>query len=260
MNDSIVDISGLHFSYDGAAVLEDVEFKLRRGTFMALLGPNGGGKTTLIKLILGILKPQRGRIRVFGEAPGQHPERIGYVPQHMVVRPGFPIRVEDVVLMGLQGKLKRRFGYSAQDRERARLALSQAGVAELAQRRMCQLSGGQRQRVLIARALVTDPELLIFDEPTSNIDPHGTYCFFDLLAELGQDKTILLVSHDIAITAPHINAMACINRRLLQNDRPRLTSEMLKLLYGEHQESCAMQCFISDLSHLVEEHQHHVDT
>jgi len=257
---SVIDVDSVSYHYDGEVVLSDISLRVHKGEFLALLGPNGGGKTTLLKLLLGLLKPASGRISILGKQPGQVRKRIGYVPQHTNFNPGFPITVEQVTLLGLT---RKRFsvgpGYSRAEYELARSALARVDVEHLCAVPVQSLSGGQLQRVLIARALINNPELILFDEPTSSIDPHGTYCFHEMLSRLGDNLTIVLVSHDMSVTAPIIDSVACVNRHLIYNNKPELTASMLSLMYGVHTDSCPMSIYLSDLSQFVVEHQHHVD-
>lgn len=263
MKPAVVELENLSFAYRTEAVLESVNLRVTQGEFLALLGPNGGGKTTLLKLMLGLLKPADGSVRILGRKPAQVERHIGYVPQQTKYNPGFPITVEQVVLLGIvRRRLSPGLGYHRADREKARLALSRVDIESLSDTPIQTLSGGQLQRVLIARAIVNSPALLVFDEPTSSIDPHGTYCFYEMLAKLGDELsqlTIVLVSHDISVTAPMIDSVACVNRQLIYNNRPELTPQMLSLMYGVHADDCPMSVYLSDLSRFVVDHQHHVD-
>ena len=244
-----VSIDNLNFSYTGTPILTDIHMTLSQGSFMAIVGPNGSGKTTLLKLILGLLQPDSGTVQVFGKAPGKGNTRIGYVPQSAASRPDFPITVMEVVLMGLKHSGLRTFVYTREERGRAAEALQKAGIEKhLYGRRMDRLSGGQRQRVFIARALVDNPELLVFDEPTSNIDPEGRFCFFELMAKLKKTLTIIVVSHDLSIVASKVTDIVCVNRRLIHNREGTLTHEMLALLYGAHEHTCPMAEYMHDVS------------
>ncbi len=228
MSTPVIEIENVSYGYDAATVLEDISLVVRRGEFLALLGPNGGGKTTLLKLILGLLTPATGSIKVLGGKPGKVKRRVGYVPQYTNFNPGFPITVEQVTLLGiLRPRLSPGLGYSKAQVGRAHEALARVDIAHLAKKPVQGLSGGQLQRVLIARALINEPELLIFDEPTSSIDPHGTYCFYEMLGRLGDNLTVVLVSHDISVTAPIIDTVACVNHHLIYNNKPELTPHML---------------------------------
>ncbi|THB71660.1 MAG: ABC transporter ATP-binding protein [Desulfovibrio sp.] len=244
----VIEVSKVSFAYTDAPVLEKVDLCVHQGDFLAVVGPNGGGKTTLLKLILGLLTPDSGEVRVFGRSPKNARARMGYVPQYADLQPGFPITVLQVALMGLPGSRLSGFTHTRKEKSLARQALARVGVADLERRRMDALSGGQRQRVLVARALASNPELLIFDEPTSNIDPHGKFCFYEMLAELGQDMTIVVVSHDLSVTAAKVSSVACVNHTLLHNSKPEFTPEMLTLLYGAHGHTCPMGEYIDSVS------------
>jgi zinc transport system ATP-binding protein len=177
---------------------------------LAVVGPNGGGKTTLLRLMLGQLKPHLGTVRVFGRAPERSRNRIGYVPQHLQFDPQFPISALDAVKMG---RVERHLAgpYRRRDAEAARLALEQVDLADAANRAFAELSGGQRQRVLIARALVAGPELLLLDEPTANVDADVEARLYDLLHELNQRLTVVMVSHNLNVVTRHASHVACVN-------------------------------------------------
>ncbi len=246
----VISIHDLAFAYDGEATLADVSLSVNQGDFLAMVGPNGGGKTTLLKLMLGLLKPLSGTIEIMGDAPQRAMGRIGYVPQHTTVRPGFPITVLETVLMGVNRKNRQRFGHSKQDRDQAMNAVRQVGLAGKEQNRFGDLSGGQMQRALIARALVSEAELLLLDEPTANVDPQGSFCLYDFLRNLSANKhiTIVTVSHDLSILGSHISSIACVNKQLLHNNKPKLTRPMLKMLYGTHEHTCAMDEFMKTMA------------
>jgi len=252
MTDAAVEISNLHFAYDTAPVLQDLNLQVGSGDFLAVLGPNGGGKTTLLKLILGLLAPDRGTIRVFGMTPQQAMGRIGYVPQHAATQPSFPITVLEVTLMGLKSARRPGFGYRKKDKDRALAALERVGMADLAQRRMDALSGGQRQRALVARALAGEPDLLIFDEPTANIDPQGKLCLYELLATLKEGITIIIVSHDLVVASVQVSAIAAVNRTCIATRGNRLTPEMISLIYGAHKHTCPLDDLLQDPSAILQ--------
>ncbi len=236
----VIALDGVAFRFDREPILEDINLRIPRGSFTVIVGPNGGGKTTLLHLILGLYRPERGQVRVFGDRPGSHPERIGYVPQHGNLPPGFPATVEQVVLMGLPHDHRHGPLFFADERERARQALDRTGIIELADRLYGALSGGQRQRVLIARALITEPELLLLDEPFSNIDPYGRACIYETLDSLGHELTRVMVSHDLGITRQAVSQVIAVNRWLVSGDGPTITDEMLALMYGQHDQGCPM--------------------
>jgi zinc transport system ATP-binding protein len=250
MNDPAVDIENLAFSYNGRPALAGVNLRVERGAFMAVIGPNGGGKTTLVKLMLGLLQPDAGNIRVLGERPPRAFRRIGYVPQHTHARAGFPITVLDTALMGVDRSRQGLFGRSRAARDKALEALARVNMSEHAARLFGELSGGQKQRVLIARALAADAELLLLDEPTASIDPHGSFCFFDFLCKMGEARklTTVAVSHDMSLLTTRISAVAAVNRSVISSQGPELSKEMLELLYGQHEHTCAMDDYIAQLS------------
>ena len=227
----IIEVKELRFAYNGVPILDEVQFTVTSGDFVAVIGPNGGGKTTLLKLLLGILKPDRGRIRILGLPPKKAAPNVGYVPQGVGVNRSVPVSVLDVVLMGrLQGCGGwRRF--SKKDRVMAEEALMRVGMLRLSRRRMGELSGGQRQRVLVARALVSNPDLLFLDEPTSNVDTKGQTEFYEFLKELNEKVTILLVSHDTAALSVYAKSVACVSRYVNFHHRPEVTREMLRNPY-----------------------------
>ena len=250
---TVIELAGVSFAYDGQDVLTDVNLTVRAGDFLAIIGPNGGGKTTLVKLMLGILAPRTGSVRVLGADPRDIRPAVGYVPQHAKVQPSFPVTVQEVVLLGLRRKdgllAPRRWPcYRPEQKRKALDTLRMVDMADLAGRRFDALSGGQKQRVLVARALVSDPALLLFDEPTSNIDPQGKVCLFDLLAALSTSITIVMVSHDPISASSRISGVAAVNRTLIQNPSRELTPRMLELIYGTHDASCPLDEYIRGVS------------
>lgn len=233
MQDELIAVDHVSFAYGAVPVLQDVTLHVRKGEFLGIVGPNAGGKSTLLKLILGLLKPQSGTVRVLGKRPRQQRWQIGYVPQYPAFARDFPINVEQVVLQGrLTGK--RWWGrYSADDRRAAQAALQELEAENLAKRPIGALSGGQLQRILLARALVSEPQILILDEPTANIDMRLESDIFDHLRELNQRMTILVVSHDIAFISDYVSRVACINRTLVCHETTAIDGEMIQDLYGE---------------------------
>ena len=238
MQEKIIQIRGVNFFYGDNPVLEDVDLDIHPGEFIAVLGPNGGGKTTLIKLMLGLFTPSSGEVRIFGREPKHSVHRIGYLPQHVQVKDDVPVTVLEIVLMGLVRSGKFGWFYSQKDREQAGRALEKVEMRQYENYNIAQLSGGQKQRVYIARALASNPDLLILDEPTSNIDPQGKFCFYEFLTSLSSSVTILVVSHDLSITSAGIHSLGCLNKHLVYNPEPKLTQEMFELLYGVHRHSC----------------------
>ncbi|MGD9409641.1 MAG: ABC transporter ATP-binding protein [Thiohalocapsa sp.] len=229
-----ISLTGVHFAYGEVPVLQDVSLDVARGEFLGIVGPNAGGKSTLLKLILGLLKPSAGGIRVLGEPPRRARRRIGYVPQYPGFARDFPIGVEDVVLMGRFGLGWRLGPWTKADRSAAAAALDEVEALDLRARQIGTLSGGQLQRVLLARALVGEPQLLILDEPTANIDQRLEGEIFELLAQLNRRLTIVVVSHDIAFISAYVSRVACLNRTLVCHTTDSIDGQIIQDLYGEH--------------------------
>lgn len=243
MPDTVAELRGVSFSYGaGTRVLDNVDLTLRRGDYLAVLGPNGGGKSTLLRLLLGALAPDSGLVRLFGGPPHQARGRIGYMPQLTRPRKDFPIIVRDAVLQGLAGRAGRWLRYTAEERSRAGRALERVGMADSAGRRLANLSGGQQQRALIARALVADPELLLLDEPAASVDAASKTALFELLAGLNQNMTIVCVSHDLSVIGSGVKSVACVNRTMHFHDAPELDAGMLRMMYGaDHAQRCPVE-------------------
>ena len=234
MREIVAELSGVSFAYaPGNPVLDRVDLVLHRGDYLAVLGPNGGGKSTLLKLLLGSLAPTTGMLRVFGGPPARARSRMGYMPQLLRPRVDFPVTVQDAVRMGLVGRTARGLGYSAAETDRARAALERVGLAGLEHRRLAELSGGQQQRAFIARALVAEPEILLLDEPTASVDAGGKTALFELLAGLNRDMTIVYVSHDLAVIGCGVKSVACVNRTVHFHDAPEVDADMLRMMYGQ---------------------------
>ena len=227
-----IELRGVELSLGGSAVLEQIDLTVPRGDFLGLIGPNGGGKTMLLKILAGLVRPDAGEVTVLGLPPSEARGRIGLVPQTPVFDRNFPIRVIDVVLMGRLGQARLLRGFAAEDRRRADEALYQVGLSKLAGRQIGRLSGGQLQRVLIARALAMDAELLMLDEPTSALDAGTAGQLLGLLGELAGEHTVVLVAHDVGMIYRHVRNVACLNRRLHQHPVQELTRERLERLYG----------------------------
>jgi zinc transport system ATP-binding protein len=229
----IVIFERVSFSYGGEPmVLEEVDLSIEEGEFLGLVGPNGGGKSTLLKILLGLLEPMAGRVEVLGRTPARACGELGYVPQFAAFPRDFPISVAEVVLQGRLSHSRLWGGYRAVDREVTREAMMETGVWEIRARPIGSLSGGQLQRALIARALATQPRILVLDEPTASIDPTTEKGIFDLLRELKQRMTIIVVSHDIGFISHYVTRVACLNHRLVCHTTSELTGEMIRELYG----------------------------
>ena len=255
MGNSIVEIKNIWFAFNGQTVLEDVSLDIRQGDFIAMIGPNGGGKTTLLKLMLGLLRPNKGTIRVLGDPTAKASHHIGYVSQDVHINRSFPITAIDVVLMGKLEPGKRWAKSSVQDRTDALNALERMEIADCASSKIGELSGGQRQRVFIARALVTQPKVLLLDEPTASIDAKGQAEFYRLLKELNKDITILVVSHDLVAISTYVKSVACVNKRLHYHHQAEITGEMLEEMYPcTDEEVCPVELIAHGLPHRVLKH------
>ncbi len=227
-----VEFSDVWFSYDGRPLLKGINLTIPRLDFACIIGPNGSGKTTMLKLILGLLRPDRGRIRVLGREPVEARPMTGYVPQQMHVDTKFPVSVLEVVLMGRLGPARLFGGYTAEDIEASMEALSEVGLADEARRPFSSLSGGQQQRVLIARAIVSDPALLLMDEPTSNLDIHSEEHLHELLAKLNDTRTIITVSHDLGFVSKFVKSVVCVKGRAVRHPTRDVEGRLFESLYG----------------------------
>ena len=232
MTDPVIRIENVSFSYDGAAVLEHVDLEIAARDFACFVGPNGGGKTTLLKLILGLLAPTAGRVRVFGATPELARRRIGYMPQYAQVDPSFPVSAMDVVLMGRMGRAETVGPFRKSHREAAGKALAEVGLYDLRRRPFGALSGGQRQRTLIARALATEPEILLLDEPTASLDAVMEAGLYELLRHLNERLTVVTVSHDLGFVSRFVKTVVCIKRCVVVHPTSEITGEAILEMYG----------------------------
>ncbi|MDD4175336.1 MAG: metal ABC transporter ATP-binding protein [Kiritimatiellae bacterium] len=206
----VIDVRDVCFAYNGQEVLHNVTFSVAPRALVAVVGPNGGGKTTLLKLLLGEHAPRYGTIRVLGAAPAAARTRVGYVPQAAPFDPSFPVSVSEAVLMGRVAK--SRFGhYGRADYAAAGLALERVGLSGFGRRSFAELSGGERQRVLIAQALAGGSELLLLDEPVANVDPEHASRLYELFKALTQEITVMMVSHNLSVVTGHATHVLCIN-------------------------------------------------
>lgn len=231
-----IEVRNVDFSYGEAPVLSNVNLSVKSGDFLAIIGPNGGGKSTLMKLVVGLLKPSSGEIRVFGEKVPSKRVSLGYVPQNTNRNLDFPITVEECVSTGLP--------HYKSDPGKVRELLETVKMETFAGRKLGELSGGERQRVLIARALAGSPRILFLDEPSSNIDAKGQEDLYGLLADLNASMTIVIVSHDLMVLSRHVKSVACVNREVHFHSGSEITPEMMQNMYGEE-----MDLIAHDVSH-----------
>lgn len=232
-----IEIEKVSFRYDKQSILEDISLCVDEHDFMAIIGPNGGGKSTLLKLILGLLKPTQGTIKLFGNPSKQILGNIGYVPQNTNINIDFPIKVIEAVLMGHLEKKRALFGYKKSEIECAMGALEQVGMADFAHHKIGSLSGGQRQRVMIARSLCAHPKILLLDEPTASIDITGQRKIYELLKNLNQYITVVVVSHDISVILEYANKAAHINKKLVFHD----LSNRFKQTFSKQEHFCEVE-------------------
>ncbi len=230
--DTIINIDDVSFSYSNIPVVRNVNLAIREGEFLGVIGPNAGGKSTLLKLILGLLQPDAGEITVFGKRPEKGRSRIGYVPQHPAFSRDFPINVLDAVLLGRLGETRWYGGYTQEDKEIAINALKAVEIDNIRNQTIDSLSGGQLQRVLIARALASRPDILILDEPTANIDVRAEEEIFGLLKQYNDHMTIIVVSHDIGFISGYVNRVACLNQTMLCHTTSEISGKTIEELYG----------------------------
>ncbi|MFD3447711.1 metal ABC transporter ATP-binding protein [Microbacteriaceae bacterium 4G12] len=253
----VLEIEHVSFRYEAQNVLEDIDFNIPKGAFVALVGPNGSGKSTLLKCILGILKPKEGSIRLFGTDSRKFKQwsKIGYVSQKAnSFNSGFPATVFEVVSMGLTSKMGLFHFMNKEHKEKVRKAIADVGMTEFMDRNIGELSGGQQQRIFIARALVSEPELIILDEPTVGVDAGNVQNFYNMLENLNKNLgiTLLLVTHDIGAITDKVTQVACLNKYLYFHGETEEFNEMkqkdLSLFYGH---------YVHALDHNHEhEHQH----
>lgn len=237
---TIIEFKRVSFGYTAEYILKDVSMVIHEGDYIGIIGPNGGGKTTFLKILVGLLEPQHGEVFIFGKSRQEFKKRslIGYVPQKAAYfDQNFPATVMEVVLMGRSAKKGLLKFLDTEDTIKAREALRKVGMDDFADRLIGELSGGQQQRVLIARALALDPRVLVLDEPTVGVDVRHQEQFYKLLKELNQQLglTLLLVSHDIDVVANEVTELACINQTLVYHGEPEkfIKEDYIKNLYGK---------------------------
>lgn len=236
-----IEIKNVSVYYDNVCALKDVNLKVKKGEFLGIIGPNGGGKTTLLKLILGLIKPSSGNINIKRNMP------IGYVPQFSFFNKHFPVKVLDVVLMGqLKKSLKLFHRYTEEDIKKADKIMEQLGILGFRDRQFGQLSGGQLQKVLIARALTVEPGILLLDEPTANLDAQSKTEIYELLKKLNKHITIVLVSHDMGAISSYVDTIACLNQKLYYHGEAKLSNNTIEKVYG-----CPIDLIVHGFPHRV---------
>jgi zinc transport system ATP-binding protein len=227
----LITLENIWAGYDRNLILENINLKVNEQDFIGIIGPNGGGKTTLLKVLLGLIKPLQGNISIMGYNAEKGRKYIGYVPQIFEFDRHFPVKVEDVVKMGRLSRSRLFHRYNQKDQEKVNQSLDQVGLLNLKKRPIGELSGGQRQRVYIARALASNPQILLLDEPTASVDPQSQKDIYELLKELNKTITIILISHDISAVSTYVKTVGCLNRNLHYHQDKLITSEMLEKTY-----------------------------
>lgn len=217
MKKNAIVIEDLSFSYDEIPILKDVNLKIHHGNFIGVVGPNGGGKTTLLKLMLGLLKPKKGSIKVFEKHPKEVKSKIGYVPQSIRIDKNFPISLMELVLLGGISKASILGRFPSKLIDKAEQLLHYMDLCSLKDRPVGYLSGGEMQRALIARALICDPKILILDEPTANIDIATEHKILDLLSENQNEMTIIMVSHDLEVIVKHVKTILIVEKTVTES-------------------------------------------
>lgn len=247
MSNLALKVENLTVKYGGNTALKNVCLEVAENEVMGIIGPNGGGKTTLLKAVLGIISAHEGKIKIFGESATKNADLIGYVPQHAEFDKNFPINVMDTVLMGCVGKgVHPFFAYSKKQKNKAMEALERVGIADLCEKRINELSGGQFQRMLIARAIVSNPKILFLDEPTASVDPASREQIYSLLEELKKDMAIIIVTHDLLAISSLVESLACLNGTLVYHGKPELTHDVVDELYG-----CPVELIAHGVPHRV---------
>jgi len=238
----VVRIEDVWVHYDGVPALAGVNLSINQNELLGIIGPNGGGKTTLLKVILGLVRPSQGKVSILGNTPKRGRKFVGYVSQHSLFDRDFPISVWDVVQMGRLSQVGLFKRYSEEDCRVALQALETVEMAGFRDRQIGRLSGGQQQRVFIARALVSEPKILLLDEPMASVDTPMQTGFYELLERLKREMAIVLVSHDISAVSIYVDKIACLNRRLFYHNSKEITAEELEATY---------QCPVEMIAHGV---------
>lgn len=241
-----VELNNVSVRYGNVTALDNINVEVKEGEFLGIIGPNGGGKTTLLKILTGLLKPSEGTIKIYGKDIERQRGFLGYVPQFTSFDNSFPITVYNVIKMGLINKRSKN------DSQIIKETLEMLNISDLKDKSIGELSGGQKQRVLIARAIVSEPKIILLDEPTASTDARSGKSVYELLDELNKSATIILVSHDIGAISSHVKKIACLNKKLIYHDTKEISREMLEETY-----QCPVDLIAHGVPHRVlGEHKH----
>ena len=227
MSKALISVQNLTVSYDDTTALDKVSLKIYEDDFLGVIGPNGGGKTSLVRAVLGTI-PYRGTIEYATELFRGRERLIGYLPQQNLFDRAFPISVTETVLSGLQGRKRFRSRYTAEDRRQAMELLVRTGIAEVADRAIGEISGGQMQRALLCRAIISEPRLLILDEPANFVDNRFENELYRILGELNRRMAIVMVSHDVGTISSVVKSIVCVNRHVHRHDSNIIDEEQLR--------------------------------
>lgn len=256
MKQPLIQLTNIAAAYERKTVLEHVNLTIYEHDFLGVIGPNGGGKTTLMKIILGLLKPAGGQVRFFSHGEEVSEISMGYLPQYNSIDKKFPISVYDVVLSGLNRQKSLFHSFTKEQHEQVRQVIARMGLEGLEQRAIGQLSGGQLQRALLGRALVSDPQVVILDEPNTYIDKRFEAKLYSLLEEINRERAIVLVSHDIGTVLQNVKTIACVNGTLDYHPDTEIPSEWLEEHFG-----CPIELLgHGNLPHRVLKCHHHNET
>lgn len=223
---SLISLKGVSVSYDSVEALRNVDLEIKEGDFIAVIGPNGGGKTTLVKAILGIT-PHSGEIVYSPALKHSNELLIGYMPQINLFDKRFPITIEEVILSGLINRKRWRIGYTAEERSRSKELMQLTGISEVASRQIGEVSGGQLQRALLCRAIISEPKLLILDEPTNFVDSKFEGEMYEILRNINSRMAIIMVSHDIGTVSSFVKQIVCVNGSVHRHESNIITEEQL---------------------------------
>lgn len=226
-NKKIFELASVYAAYQEKIVLEDISLKVYQNDFIGIIGPNGSGKTTLLKIILGLIPPRKGDLRFYLNGSQKISKHLGYLPQFNIFDENFPINVYQVTLSGLLSKVNIFRRFTARDKEKAEQIMKKMDISHLKQKSINELSGGEKQRVFLSRALISEPEILLLDEPSTFVDTNFNRSFYEILKELNKEMTILLVSHDLGMISSYVKSIACVNRRIYYHDSNEITQELL---------------------------------
>ena len=233
MSNPALQIENLSVYYGQTPAITGVCLDVEEGEYLGIIGPNGGGKSTLLKAILGLMPISSGSVRIYGKEAKDNRTMLGYVPQFSNVDKKFPIKLSEVVLTGrMKAGLSPFFRFSKTDREAVNAILERIGISHLKDRQISELSGGEFQKMLIARALAMNPKILLLDEPTASVDASSQDQIYNLLEELNENMTIILVTHDLMAVSSQVRRLACLNGRLVYHGEPELSENVTSSLYG----------------------------